>query len=101
MGTKIVPKNIVEEFIDSKLDEIIAQSDICTCDFCRADVWACALNNLAPKYAVSISGDVHSRFAMLSDQAKADVTAEIIKAVQIVSKNPHYHSNEYKVPEQA
>lgn len=92
MSNKIIPKNIMEDIIDSQLDELIEASIICRCKYCRADVWAYALNNLAPKYAVSMKGDVHSRYSMLSDQMKTDVTAAIIRGIGIVSQNPHHEN---------
>lgn len=92
MSDKIIPKNIMEDIIDSRIDELMESSNICRCRYCRADVWAYAANHLTPKYAVSIKGDVHSRYAMLSDQMKTDVTAAIIKGMDVVSQNPHHEN---------
>lgn len=93
MKNKIVPKNIMEEVIDSKLDELMKASNICRCKYCRADVWTYALNNVTPKYAVSEKGDIHSHVTMQSGQMKTDVTAAILKAIEVVSRNPHHANN--------
>ena len=92
MGEKIVPKNLLEDIIDYKLDEMMETANICKCDYCRADVWAYALNNMEPKYVVSLEGDVHTRYAILSDQIKSDVAFAIVKAIGIVANNPHHHA---------
>ena len=88
--TKIMPHNILEEMVDSRVDDIILQSGICGCPRCRADVVTHALNHLPPKYAVSIGGQIFTRFHINQLQFQADVSAAILNAIAKVGSTAHH-----------
>lgn len=73
------------------IDEVLVNyPNVCKCERCRYDIAAFAANRLPPSYAVSESGYVYTKTRILSQQKKADVLAEVIKAIDIVSKNPSH-----------
>lgn len=73
------------------MDEVLPQyPDICKCERCRHDIAAFAANRLASFYAVSRQGYVITKTKLLSQQSRAEILAEVIKAIETVNKNPHY-----------
>jgi len=94
LSGEIVIKNIMEELVDAKLDEIIRSASVCDCEQCRADVYAYALNHLPPKYIATRSGDVFTRVKAATTQFQADILTALVQAMDIVSKNPRHSPKE-------
>jgi len=60
----------------------------CVCDICLADVAAIVLNELKPYYCSNfIDKDKHKNYY---EKNKEEVQRKIIKAFDIVKKNPHH-----------
>ncbi len=97
MVEHLYPKNLMEELVDSCLDEMVAETKCCCCERCRADVMALALNRLPPKYTVSIDGDVYSRYDALKAQFKVDVTSAVLHAILLVKDHPYHEKSLEKV----
>ncbi len=85
-----MPRNLMEELVDSRLDEYMRSEAVCQCERCRADVMALALNNLQPKYVVSVSGEVYSRYDAVKTQFQADVITTILCAIAVINKRPRH-----------
>lgn len=83
-------KNILEELILLKLEKTMDHFGICTCEICKDDVMAFALNNLQPRYASSTGGDVMIRFGMNSEQGQAELLTAISKGIERVKNNPRH-----------
>ena len=92
--TNMTPKNIMEDLVEWKLSELMRSAGMCSCERCRADVKALALNNLPPRYVVSVSGDVYSHFDAMNVQMQVNITAAVASAIRIVRNSPH-HGAEY------
>lgn len=83
--------NYTQDWVWDALDEVLkTKQDICDCKQCRYDMAAMALNRLKPHYVVNRHGSVYAKSKMLSQQQRTDVLAEVLKAVEHVSKNPHH-----------
>ena len=91
---KIFPKNLMEELVDSKLDELMEAQGICCCKRCRVDVFTLALNHLPPKYVDSVSGDIFSRVGGLEAQFQADIITEILFAIEVVKNSARHDEKE-------
>ncbi|MGB9814089.1 MAG: late competence development ComFB family protein [Thermovenabulum sp.] len=84
-------KNFMEDVVFQILDEILMEKkDFCSCERCKMDIAAIALNHLPPKYTVTESGEVFTKVELLSQQFRADALVEILKAIEIVSRKPHH-----------
>lgn len=83
-------RNLMEELVDKRVDELMDMADMCGCPQCRADVRALALNRLPPRYITSIKGDVFARFEAQTSQDQAKVAGAIVRAIEIVRKNPRH-----------
>lgn len=83
-------KNYMEDIVINTIDSVLRQTGCCTCDVCRMDIIAIALNNLTPHYVVTQKGEIYARAGELALQFKADVFAAIAKGVQIVQSRPRH-----------
>lgn len=90
MSQNKIPKNILEDLITYKLDELIKETDVCDCERCRTDIIAIALNKLPSRYVTSSSGDIMARMQSMDDQMQANITTAILKAIDSVKKTPHH-----------
>ncbi len=84
--------NYMEEIVKNCLNSILksdpAYADICRCEHCIEDIMAKALNNLKPYYITTKKGEVFAEYSSLVTQQQAEVIAEVIKAIEFISKNP-------------
>lgn len=83
-------QNVMETLVEEHLDKFMANSNMCTCEYCRADVKALALNKLPPRYASRLEGNLITRVDNMRSQASTDVIAAIIEAINTVGSNPRH-----------
>jgi len=85
-------KNYAETQVENVLKRVLKDyTNICTCDKCISDISALALNSIKPKYVVSESGKIYtSALNEIDKQEGVTITAQVIKAVEIVSANPQH-----------
>lgn len=84
-------KNTMEEFVKQNIDAVLRMcSDCCSCEKCKEDIMALALNHLPPKYVSTHKGDLFARIAAMDPVDKAFIIQEIAKAIQIVHKVPRH-----------
>jgi competence protein ComFB len=81
----------MEDVVDSILPHLLEQyPGLCTCELCIEDIKAIALNKLKPAYFVTHEGLLFSKIDEMTTQHKADLTSELTRAIDIVSKNPRH-----------
>ncbi|NLU50076.1 MAG: late competence development ComFB family protein [Syntrophomonadaceae bacterium] len=84
-------KNIVEDLVWHNLDPVLdSHPHACRCKRCRADIAACALNRLKPRYVVSHKGEVIVKAEYLAPQFQLDIITALAEAVKLVSQSPHH-----------
>ena len=84
-------RNLVEDLVYQRIDEIKQhEKGMCTCEHCRLDIAAIALNQLPPRYTVTQRGEIYSRAEALEVQRYVDIVAAVNKAVRIVQKKPRH-----------
>lgn len=83
-------KNYMETLVEQRFDEMKDELDCCTCEDCRNDVIAFALNQLPSKYIVSHKGEMYSKVNILSTQYNADIVTAIAAGVNVVKKHPSH-----------
>ena len=94
--------NMMEDFVlDILNDTLKKMPEFCQCEQCRMDVAALILNDVKPHYVVSEKGYAYSKTNILSRQFKTDLTAEVIKAVMVVSEKPRHPIEEKITAKQA
>lgn len=83
-------RNYMEVCVTEMMDSVLRNLNSCTCENCRYDIAAIALNHLPPKYAVTREGNLYSKLNLLQQQFDVDIITQITKAAEIVSRNPRH-----------
>ncbi len=83
-------KNLMEVVVSQAIDDIKKHYEFCNCEQCRLDIAALALNNIPPRYVVSIKGDSYGRADLLAIQKGLDVLGTVLDAVKTVQKKPRH-----------
>lgn len=86
----IVLKNVMEEVVLRKIDELVDNLGCCKCEQCKMDIASYVLNRVKAKYVVSLEGELMSKLDSLSVEFDIDVVKHIVEAAQIIKKNPHH-----------
>lgn len=71
-------------------DYLLKNPQICTCDICRDDIMALALNQLPPHYVASEEGTIFTKVSFDQIGGKAQVVAAITRAIEQVSSKPRH-----------
>ncbi len=87
-------KNCMEDAVNRYVDDIIKELDMCTCEKCKLDVMAIALNNLPPQYTVTDDGFLFNKLKTMELQFEIEIIAEITRAAKIVMKDSRHYEKE-------
>jgi len=83
-------KNIMEELVEEAFENLEGPLDCCTCDECRNDIIAYALNQLPPKYVATRAGEAYSKTFILRNQHYADIMTALAKGAKLVADHPRH-----------
>ena len=83
-------KNYMETLVEEVYSRCKDSLPCCTCERCRDDVIAYALNRLPPRYAVTPEGGVYTKITGLERQYYTDIVAALTQAAQVVNTNPRH-----------
>ncbi len=85
-------RNIMENIVWEKIEDLIKAGVYqgCTCDICKNDVAAIALNTLPPKYVVNLTGEAYSKAKYLGIQNSIDISRQIAYAMEVVKNSPRH-----------
>ena len=86
----VLVKNLMEDIVDRKLDKMLPQLNVCTCDICKTDILCFTLNRLKPKYVSTSQGELLSRIDSLSATFDIAIITELTAGAEIVRKNPRH-----------
>lgn len=83
-------RNVMEAFVEAKVDRLWKNHTGCTCSRCREDVIALALNHLQPKYVVSEAGALYVKMEQLENVNEVEVTQQVAAAMKVIGEHPHH-----------
>ena len=86
-------KNASESAIRSVFESLLrSRADFCTCERCRDDVVALALNQTKPHYVSGTSdvGEVITGVHLSLDRMRAELTVVVLEAMRRVAANPRH-----------
>ncbi|AGX43589.1 late competence development ComFB family protein [Clostridium saccharobutylicum] len=83
--------NYMEVLVEEHMEILLKESNSCTCDRCKSDIFALALNNLKPYYVVTQRGRVMTKLQMTEQQFDTDITIEVTRAIEQVKNNPAHN----------
>ena len=86
----IVLRNIMEDIVMKRIDDILPTLNCCQCKACKLDIASYALNRLPAKYVVTTQGELLSRIDSLDLQFETSITARITEASMVVAKQPRH-----------
>ena len=79
--------NVMENLVLKYVDSVIQRFNVCSCDRCRRDICAYALNVLPPRYAVVATSKIERVEAEIPNKLIMDA---LIKAAIQVRANPRH-----------
>lgn len=91
---EVILRNITEEVVLKRIDELIGTLNCCKCQQCRMDIASYALNRLPAKYVATTQGELLSKLDMVEPQYETSILTNIIQAATIVSQHPHHPKSE-------
>lgn len=83
-------RNVMEDAVNKKLDEMMDDLGCCKCKYCRLDITAYALNRLPAKYVVTHKGRLISKLDIMEKQFDTDLVAVIAKGAEVVKEHPRH-----------
>ncbi len=83
-------RNVMETLVEAKTDRLWKNHTGCTCDRCREDVVALALNNLPPQYVVSDAGALFVKVEQLGNSNEVEITRQVAAAMQVIGASPRH-----------
>ncbi|MBO8138261.1 MAG: late competence development ComFB family protein [Desulfotomaculum sp.] len=85
-------ETVVLQLLNSVLEDYKKNKNpnICTCERCRQDIMAIALNNLPPRYIATDTGEVITQVAFNQFGGRAEIITQLIKAIEKVNANPRH-----------
>ena len=83
-------RNIMEEIVYEKMDEIVNSLGCCTCEKCQADIAAYVLNHVAPRYVASEKGELFSKVQEMTQNNETEIVMKIVSAAEIIKGSPRH-----------
>lgn len=92
MSSNLVLYNVMQDMVKNAVDSYLQSQtkSVCSCDVCRLDMMAFALNQLPPRYVVTREGEVFSKAKYLENQHRTDILSVVVRAASLVSGNPRH-----------
>ncbi len=85
---KLLLVNIVEELVKDSVNCLIESFDMCSCEVCRMNACALALNELPPKYVTTTRGVLFALITAKGGTYQTAVDVEVAKALEKVKIHP-------------
>lgn len=83
--------NYMEDVVEKMLNELLSDPKVaCTCEQCRKDATAFALNRLPPRYVASQKGLAFTEIDALCTKFRTEVVREVKKAIASVAEHPKH-----------
>lgn len=86
-ATELPLVNLMEAFVEKRLDAALKKFKCCTCDRCRKDVLAIALNKLPPLYVIEDDADIRD---LHERERAAQVATALVQAILAVKAHPSH-----------
>lgn len=83
-------RNVMEDYVEQALDQVIDSLDCCKCEQCREDIISYALNRLTPRYVSTERGRTFVKVNTMSSQFEIDILAAIYEGAAVVKKHPRH-----------
>lgn len=87
--------NMMEKLVLEEIEKVLNKGEYngCTCERCKADMMALALNKLPAKYVVTEQGEIISKIVATLPQNQVDLLSAVIEASELVKRSPRHPEN--------
>lgn len=83
--------NAMETLVEETFDKLKSKLDCCTCELCRNDIIAYALNHLPAKYVVTEKGAMYSKAnSTMNIQPSADIVTALTTGANLVKAHKRH-----------
>lgn len=82
--------NVIEQVVDSSLEDVMRQEGCCTCERCITDARALILNQIPPKYVVTDAGMAYEECRQTAVQNRVSLYQCMLESVHKVKASPHH-----------
>ncbi len=86
--SEMILANTSEELVRMTVNEVISKMDMCSCDICKLNACAIALNKLEPHYVTTTRGKLLAKIITEKMNYHTEVLVEVTKALMAVKENP-------------
>ncbi len=86
--SELVLINIPEALVLQTVKQIILTMNMCTCEICKLNASAIALNALTPNYVITTKGKLQGKISTEMINYHIQVLVETTKALMIVKNHP-------------
>ena len=83
-------KNYMEDVVEKLTDKYMKETEMCSCEKCRLDVMALALNELPTAYIVTQRGEMFAAIDSTYLQNQVDAEIAVLRAIEMVKENPKH-----------
>ncbi len=85
-------KNAMEDAVEYHLNKVLpTMPQICSCENCKLDMAAYALNRLRSQYVRTDTGALYQKLNNSSPQAKVEILMEVTRAIEVIGAKPHHN----------
>lgn len=89
-GNQMALVNVMEKFVDEKLEQMLNGENCCKCTRCLEDMKAIALNKLPAKYVSSHNGELFTKLSTSLRQSSVDINVAVANAIECVANHPSH-----------
>lgn len=86
-------RNVNEDFIADKLEQVWGTSKFCQCSRCKRDVYTYVLNKIEPHYVDSTQGELFMKLNFRDKGHNIEIIKVINAAMEVVGRNPKHEDS--------
>lgn len=86
-------KNVMEDIVIAKVDEILPTLNCCTCTYCKDYIISQSLNHLPPLYVTTAKDYLLEKTNILNNQFHVDILVAIVSSaneIKMTPRHPHF-----------
>lgn len=84
-------KNIMEDAVMYQINKLLpTMPNICSCENCKLDMAAYALNRLSPQYVRTDTGALFQKLSNHQTQAEVEILTVTVSAINKIGSHPQH-----------
>lgn len=84
-------KNMMEDAVVYQINKLLpTMPNICSCENCKLDMAAFALNRLSPQYVRTDAGALFQKLNNHQPQAEVEILTVVVSAIEKIGNHPQH-----------